>query len=469
MKDQAFFERTKISKLFFMAAIPGAIGMFASVIYQFIDAIFVSRALGQTAFAAVNLAFPFVIASFAVSDMIAVGSAVLISIRLGKKDTVNANRLFTNAVLLILAVTAVLGIFFASSATWLISIMGAEGELLEMASWYLRIYASFLPITALFFAFDNYLRICGKIKTSMSINVASSLLIIGLEALFLFALRLPLWSAALASCIAFSLGSFSSAMPFILKKLPLRFQKPRFEWRETWAMGRNGLPSFLSNIAGRITSIVFNTLLLSMGGEAAINAYGVMMYVDGFVLSLLYGMCDSLQPAIGYNYGAKKMDRVKKLGVSCFLASGIVCLISFALCLALPGPIAEVFLSTSSGTAGAEKAIELASQALLVFGFSYLLRWISYSGQSYVSALERPGASLIISMAYNLVFPLILVGILYSLNLSGIWLNFPLTSVASAFVTIGVILYLIKKRGLYKEPPSIEDVHEVYNEGPWPH
>ena len=125
-----------------MAAIPGAIGMFASVIYQFIDAIFVSRALGQTAFAAVNLAFPFVIASFAVSDMIAVGSAVLISIRLGKKDIDNANRLFTNAVLLILAVTAVLGIFFASSATWLISIMGAEGELLEMASWYLRIYAA---------------------------------------------------------------------------------------------------------------------------------------------------------------------------------------------------------------------------------------------------------------------------------------------------------------------------------------
>ena len=90
-----------------MAAIPGAIGMFASVIYQFIDAIFVSRALGQTAFAAVNLAFPFVIASFAVSDMIAVGSAVLISIRLGKKDIDNANRLFTNAVLLILAVTAI--------------------------------------------------------------------------------------------------------------------------------------------------------------------------------------------------------------------------------------------------------------------------------------------------------------------------------------------------------------------------
>ncbi len=462
MKDHVFFERTKISKLFLMAAIPGAIGMFASVIYQFIDAIFVSRALGQTAFAAVNLAFPFVVASYAVSDMIAVGSSVLISIRLGKKDYADANRLFTNAVLLILAVTAVLGTFFVSAATWLISFMGAEGELLEMASSYLRVYAAFLPVTAFFFAFDNYLRICGKIKTSMFINVGSSFLIIGLEALFLFALRLPLWSAALASCLAFAVGSLCSALPFFLRKLPLRFQKPRFEWRETWAMGRNGLPSFLSNIAGRITAIVFNALLLSMGGEAAINAYGVMMYVDGFVVSLLYGMCDSLQPAIGYNYGAKKMDRVKKLGISCFLASGIVCLISFALCLAIPGPIAQVFLSTSvNGAEGAEKAIELASQALLVFGFSYLLRWVSYSGQSYVSALERPGASLVISFAYNLVFPLILVGALYSLGLHGIWLNFPLTSVASSLVTIAVIAYLIKKRGLYEEPPSFEEVHEV--------
>lgn len=456
MKDQAFFERTKIPKLFLYAAIPGAIGMFASVIYQFVDAIFVSHALGPTAFAAVNLGFPFVIAAFAVSDMIAVGSSVLISIKMGRKEYSDANRLFTNAVLLILLVTVALGLFFGTSARWLIALMGAEGELLEMASSYLRIYSAFLPLTAYFFAFDNYLRICGKIKTSMTINLISSFLVIGLEAIFLFALRLPLWSSALAACLSFAFGALASSMPFLLGKLQLRFAKPHFEWKENWAIARNGFPSFLSNIAGRVTSVVFNTLLLSMGGEAAINAYGVLMYVDGFVLSILYGMCDSLQPAIGYNYGARKMDRVKKLGGLCFLASGLVCLVGLSACLLAPGPISSLFLNSSSVA-----EIGISEAALFVFGFSYLLRWVSYAGQSYSSALERPGASLLISVSHNTFFPLVLVGCLYTLGLDGIWLNFPLTSVGSAIVTGATFFFLIKKSGLFERPLTLEETADV--------
>ncbi len=459
MKDHSFFERTKISRLFFLAAIPGAIGMLASVIYQFVDGIFVSMALGPTAFAAVNLAFPLVIAAYSVSDMLAVGSSVLISIQLGKKRDEDANRLFTTAILLIIAVTTTLGLFFGSAANWLISMMGATGELLAMASSYLRIYAVFLPFSSLFFALDNYLRISGKIKTSMFINVGSSLLIVLLESLFLFVFKLPLWSAALASCLSFVVGTVASLMPFLLKKLRLRFCRPRFDWREIWAMGRNGFPVFLTNIAGRITAIAFNSLLLTMGGEAAVNAYGVLMYVDGFILSILYGMCDSLQPAIGYNYGAGKMDRVKKFGLLCFLSSFAVCLVGFALSVSLPTQIAGLFLNSSTA-----EGIEMAGHALLIFSFAYLFRWISYAGSTYSSALERPGASLIISVSYNLVFPLVLIGCLYSLGLLGIWLNFPITSLAAAFVSAIVFYVLVKKLGLYEKPANLELTGGIYDE-----
>ena len=70
-----------------------------------------------------------------------------------------------------------------------------------------------------------------------------------------------------------------------------------------------GSPTFLNNIAGRVTSILMNLFLVRLGGELAVSVYGVLMYVDGFIQPLLYGMCDSLQPAVGYNWGAQKYSR----------------------------------------------------------------------------------------------------------------------------------------------------------------
>lgn len=451
MVSKERFLKTPVLKLFLLFALPGSIGMLASAIYQFIDAIFVSAALGPIAFAAVNLAFPFVVASYSISDLIAVGSSVLISIKLGRKEKKEADRLFTDAVIMILIVTNILGISIGASAKWLISLMGAEGELLNMASNYLRIYSVFLPLCSYFFAFDNYLRICGKAKTSMAINVISSFLVIGFEALFLFVFRLGIWAAALAACLAFTFGSIASGLPFFLKKLELRFVKPHFVKSEILAVGKNGFPIFLTNIAGRITALVFNYLLLSMGGEDAVNAYGVLMYVDGFLISILYGMCDAVQPAIGYNYGAGEYARTKKLGALCFGASAIVCLIGFAVFAFLPGPVSSLFLNSST-----TESIQLASGALFIFAFSYLLRWVSYAGQSYSAALERPFASLVISMAHNIVFPLTLAACFYSLGLLGIWINFPVTSLLAAIVVLFLFYYMFKKKRLLS-PKHEED------------
>ena len=112
MDPKTLFARTAPGRLFFLAAVPGAVGMLASALYQLIDGILVGQVLGEAAFAAINLAMPFVIINFALSDMIGVGSSVLISVRLGQKETGEASNVFTCACLLIvgtgLAVGAVL-------------------------------------------------------------------------------------------------------------------------------------------------------------------------------------------------------------------------------------------------------------------------------------------------------------------------------------------------------------------------
>ena len=185
MSSTALFSKTPPLKLFFLASIPGAISMLASALYQTIDGVFVGRFLGETAFAAVNLAMPFVIINFSLADLIGVGSAVPISICLGKGQKQEADNIFTCACLLIVGTGMLIGGIMFAAAPLLIRLMGAEGAFANLAIQYLRVYALCSPVTTIIFAVDNYLRICGLIRGSMLMNILMSALSAGLEFLFL--------------------------------------------------------------------------------------------------------------------------------------------------------------------------------------------------------------------------------------------------------------------------------------------
>lgn len=116
MNSHAFFTKTPPLKLFFLASLPGAAGMLASALYQLLDGIFVGQFLGETAFAALNLAMLFVIINFALADLIGVGSSVPISISLGKKEEQEANNIFTCSCLMIVLSGILVGILLYAAA-----------------------------------------------------------------------------------------------------------------------------------------------------------------------------------------------------------------------------------------------------------------------------------------------------------------------------------------------------------------
>ena len=152
--------------------------------------LFVGQGLGSTAFAAINLAMPFVIINFALADLIGVGSSVPISISLGQGKKDEANGIFSSSVLLIVGASAVLGFVLFLLAPLMISLMGAEGEFRDLAILYLRVYVAFSPVTTIVFAMDNYLKICGKVKTSMALNIMMSVCAAVLEVIFIFVFSL---------------------------------------------------------------------------------------------------------------------------------------------------------------------------------------------------------------------------------------------------------------------------------------
>lgn len=447
MNSHELFTNTPPRKLFFYAAIPGAVSMLASALYQLFDGVFVGRILGQTAFAAVNLAMPFVIINFSLADLIGVGSAVPISICLGRKDEQEANNIFTCACLMIVGAGVVIGGILFAAAPLLIRLMGAEGQFADFAVQYLRVYAICSPITTIIFAVDNFLRICGFIRGSMLLNIFMSVISAILEFLFLGVFRWGIWAAALATCSGMLICVLIAFIPFFRGKAQLRFCRPRFGRRMIRQIIACGSPNFLNNIAGRITSILMNAILVRLGGESAVSVYGVLMFADGVVQPLLYGMCDSLQPAVGYNWGAQKYSRVRAIEKCCFAASAVVSLLAVAVIALFPEQITNLFVADADAD-----FLRVSVWALQLFSLTYITRWFSFATQSYMLAVEKPLPASLISVGTALVFPVLLIAVLWPLGLTGIWLNFAGTALLAAILS----LIILRKTRSELNKPDVE-------------
>ena len=452
IKAEVMYATMKPWKLFFVVALPGMVSMFAMSIYSIIEGAFIGQILGEGAFAAVNIAMPLVMINFSLADLVGVGSSAPISIALGRGDHKTANNIFSCALIMIFFASLFMGSVMFFAAEPLARMMGADSLLLETSVRYLRTYALCSPLTTIFFAMDNYLRISGYVKTSMVINICSNVFTLGLLTFFLFGLRMDVVGSALATCISMCVSSLIAMIPFIVKKALLKFVRPHFSivmFKEITACGS---PVFLSNIAGRVTSIVMNISLMTLGvkafgdggGTTAVAVYAVLMYSSDLCWPLLYGISDSLAPAIGYNWGAENYDRVKKIVKCAYVGTSTVGLISTSILFFFPDVIASLFANAED-----LRLFETSTYAIRLFCFAYIFRWFVVTTQSFLSAIEKPVFATVMSLSVALVFPVLMLGALWNLGLDGIWLNF--VGVNALAAVVGVFLLLLVKREIKRK------------------
>lgn len=434
----SFFLKTPPLKLFFKAAIPGAVGMIASNIYFSLEMLLVGRFLGQTAFAGGNLAMPLLLIAYAVADMIAVGSSIAIAIKLGEGRREEADRLFTTAVITASLASTLTSLAITLSGPWLFSLMGAGDALTKEAMTYLWVYTLFIPLTSLVFVFDNYLRISGWVRFSMVMNIAMAFMCLSFEFLFLYVLKRGIGYAALGTSLGMSITCIISMLPFIKGRMMLKFVRPGKATATLGEIIKQGFPSFLNNTSGRITSILMNTFILRLGGEAAVSIYGVFMNIDSIIVPGMYGVFDSLQPAIGYNWGAGRKDRAKRIALCCAIALCIMCLFCTFLIVSFPESIFSMFLKVDANS------LSLAVHAITIMGLTYIVRWISYSGQAYASAIGRNKEATEISIYSALLFPILMMLVLFPLGLEGLWWVTPSSALLTAMAA--TLIFLVKLR-----------------------
>ncbi len=438
-QSNQFFATARPLRLFLTVALPGLISMLAMSLYQAFEGAFVGQTLGEAAFAAVNIGFPVVLINFSLADLVGVGSSVPISVSLGRKDENQANNIFTCSVILILAVAVLMGIVIYFVSPQLVYIMGARGELAELSVRYVRIYALMGPISTVVFALDNYLRICGLVKFSMYLNIFMSFLTVAFLAVFLLVLHMHVEGSALACTLAMAVCAAIALVPILRKKTILKFVRPRFTFSMVRQIVACGSPTFLNNIAGRVTSILMNSALLRMGGQTAVAAYSVMMYAGAVVEPILYGMCDSVQPAIGYNWGAGSLSRVRDITKVTFAICSLVSIACTAVMVFLPEVLAVIFVNPEEAA-----LMELSLQALPLYGLGFVLGWFGFAVQGFFAAIEKPLPATILSVCRAMVFPVLLIYALQFMGLNGLWLNYAGTTLLAMVLAVIMLLKVQK-------------------------
>ncbi len=443
--DSEVFERLSPTRLLFRCAVPSMITMAFGALYQIADGIFVGRFIGSDALAAINLIMPILMMVFALSNMLATGASVRISILLGEKKREEASNLFSTSIkviLLLSLVLGVLGICFAEPFIRLIS-PGASAMAIRYGVMYMKVHAYFAPLLPIGFATDNFLRVCGKEKLSMWLSIGTQALNIVMDIILIAFLGQGIWAAAFTSCFSIALGSVITLYLFRGKRMDIYYTKENISLSDFFQIIANGFSEFFSNISMSVMSVVMNLFLLKYGGTTAVAAFSVVMYVDSIIGMLSFGLSDSLQPAISYCYGAGLIKKVKAIFRRVIIGASFLSLLSMLFLQCAGHFVAPIFVKPEDFD-----LLRVSIIGMKLFSFSYLFGWVDMCYSSYFTSLEKPWRSLATSFFGTLVFPIATLFLITpALHLEGIWLMPTVAGFFSAIFTLILAFTLkIKKK-----------------------
>ena len=396
---------------------PSIVMMIFTSIYGVVDGIFVSNFAGKTAFAAVNLIMPYLMASGVIGFMIGTGGTALISMTLGMGDKQKANELFSLLTYVSIAgglVLTVITIIFMRPAAIL---LGATGQMLEDCVLYGNITQIALTAYVLQFAFQSFCITAEKPNLSLIMMVTAGVCNIVLDALFVAVFRWGLVGAAVATATAQIIGAIVPLVYFIRPNDSLlRLGKFRFDGKALLRACVNGASELMSNLSMSLVSMLYNLQLIRYAGENGIAAYGVIMYVNFIFIAIFIGFVIGSAPIIGFNHGADNREELQNMFRKSLVIIAVFAVAMTAAAFLLAQPLSQVFVGYD------RELMEMTVRGFGIYALSFLLCGFNIFGSSLFTALNNGLISAVISFVRTLICQIAAVMLLpLILGLDGIW------------------------------------------------
>ncbi len=441
-KEIALSEHFDYGKLF-RFTLPSIAMMIFTSIYGVVDGLFVSNIVGKAEFTAVNFIMPVLMITGSVGFMFGAGGSALVSKTLGEGKREKANSMFS----LLVYVSAGLGVVLAVAGFVLMPViaaaLGADGELLENCVIYGRIVVSAMPMFMLQMEFQSLFITAEKPKLGLAVTIASGVLNMILDALFMWVFNWGIAGAALATALSQVVGGGVPLVYFFRQNTSqLRLGKADFDLRAIGKACSNGSSEFASQSSMSVVNMLYNSQLKHFAGDDGVAAYGVMMYVNLVFLAIFIGYSIGTAPVIGFHFGAQNTDELKSLRQKSFMIIGCVSIAMLAASQLFAAPLAGIFVGYDA------ELLKLTVRGFRIFSFSFLFAGVSIFGSSMFTALNNGLISALISFLRTLVFQISAVLLLpLILKVDGIWASVVVAELAAFMITIIFIIAKKKKYG----------------------
>jgi putative MATE family efflux protein len=413
--------------------------MFVNALYNIVDRIYIGHGVDPLGIAGIGLVMPIMMIIQAVSMLVGIGANSLFSIRLGEGRSDEVEKIMGNAFTLLFLLPAVcitVSLFFMEPI--LRGVMKATGDVYEYASSYLRIILYGAIFAAMSPGLTHFIRSDGHPKTSMLVQIVGALMNIILDPIFIFVLGLGVAGAAWATIISqfvsfiFVLGYFSSKFT----RLRFRFRYMKLNAKLVGSILAIGFAPFIMQFAMSLVGILQNAAILKYGGDEALTAMTIFFSVLIVIIMPLMGIGQGAQPIIGYNYGAKQYDRVKK----CFKLAVIACTIVLS-CGFLVAQIAPGFcFSLFSKDTGRLRDLGILTMRICTSMFPFIA--FQMMGGQFFQAIGKPVQASILGLSRQILFfipSLLFLPLLFEAvglrPIYGVYCTFPLSDFCSSIIS----------------------------------
>ncbi|WP_308574994.1 MATE family efflux transporter [uncultured Fusobacterium sp.] len=433
MSKRNALETENITKLFFKFAIPSIFGMLIVSLEIMIDGMFLGRNVGPLGLAAVNLSMPLINFLMSVGLMICVGGGVITSIYFGKKKLNKARELTSITLMLLIGVLEFLSLIVLFNLDFFINFLGANEEVYP----YVRAYMIPMMIGAFFYTSPIFTETFVKIEEKPNLVFVSGSVCLTFNALldylFIQKFQWGMVGGAVATLLACMFGFFA-LLPNLHFKLPQK--SLRIYLKDIKNIFFNGSSEMLSVVSSTFAMYLFNLTLMKKIGVLGVSALTIVFYINQMLNISLYGLSQALQPLVAYNLGARHLDKIKKVLRVSLITGGTLGAVAYIGSHIWGGFIIGIF------SKGNQELMSLAKTALFYISFAYLISFLNIISTSFLTSIEKPIESVVVSLGRSIVFIAIPLFILPDLiGAKGIWLSIPIAELMCLVVSY----YLMKK------------------------
>ena len=435
----------RIRDLLMQYAVPAIIAMTASSLYNMVDSIFIGhiKDVGSYAISGLAVTFPLMNLATALGTLVGVGASTILSMLLGQKNYGAANKVLLNEVMLNVIIGVLFSIVTLAFLDPILMFFGASENTLPYARDYMFIILTGNVITHLYFGLNNIIRASGNPKLAMSLTIFTVVSNAVMDPVLIFVFDMGIKGAAVATVLCQMLALLYTLRYFFDQKnflhLPRRIRDYRLDPRIAKDSLTIGLGPFLMNSASCIVTMFINQQLLKYGGDLAIGAYGIVNRISFFFVMINMGFNQGMQPIAGYNFGARKYSRVKRVFKLTLICATAVSAVGFLVSELVPDVAVSLFTNDAELKELADKGLRIMNLAFALVGFQMV-------STNFFQSLGMVHKSIFLSLSRQLLF---LVPLIYFLPVffghKGVWMSFPIADTISIMFTTALIMSLFRK------------------------